>query len=179
MKETIRLKAVDMTPEIMQSLENKGMIKCLCPGSCEAVTPEGEVGITSIYASDIEFGSHKLISVTINRNVFSAFGTHPDNEDVILIGNPETKTICFVFSFFMREDLNKKIQSGNLCSDDFIALTAKFNDPEVSFFTVLKGTPHGESTVSGVGKPPTFFVAKPSDLPLDITDFKGYVLNVE
>jgi len=175
----IEIQPVEMTQEVMSSLEEHGLIKRLYPGVHRMDVSEGQVGVIDMYITDKKYGSHKLISATINRNTFCAFGSHPDNEDVLLIGDTEVKDMYFLFSYLVDEELDNRIKTNRLEPKDFIAVKAKYNDPYVSFFTVLKGVPHGEATITGPGKPPSFFVTEPSDLLLNFTDFKDYKILIE
>lgn len=179
MKEQLDIPIKEMTPEIMKMLEARGLIIRLAPGNHELKPEEGKVGITTIYKSDEKYGAHMLISATINRTEFSAFGSHPDNEEVYLIGRPEAKPCYFLFSFSNRSELEMKVKNHKLTDGDFIALEARYNDPEVSFFTVLKEYPHGEATIAGDGIPPSFYVTEQSNLPLEIFDFDSYQIKLK
>jgi hypothetical protein len=174
MIENISLVVHEMTPGLMQSLEDNGLIIRLAPGKHESCVSEGDIGIVTIYQTNEEYGSHMLINATINRSGLTAFGTHPENEDVFLIGDPSTKELIFVFAHDDLPGLNKKIQTKNIGQDDFIAFKAKYNDPEVSFFTVLKQTPHGEACISGPGLPPSFYVTEQTRLPLTKLNWEDY-----
>ncbi|MBN1535452.1 MAG: hypothetical protein JW908_01885 [Anaerolineales bacterium] len=178
MKEELNIPIKEMTPEIMKMLETKGLIIRLAPGNHESSPLEGDVGIITIYESDEKYGAHMLISATINRTEFSAFGSHPDNEEVFLIGKPDAKPCYFLFSFSNRCELEKKVKNHTLTTNDFIALKARYNDPEVSFFTILKEFPHGEATIAGEGIAPSFYVTEQSKLPLEIFDFGSYKIKL-
>jgi hypothetical protein len=167
MKPTLNLTCDEMTPRLMQFLEDKGAIIRLAPGTHEVITPEEEVGIDWIYKTDEKYGSHMLLSATINRSTFAAFGTHPDNEEVYLIGDPATKPLYFLFGLCKRDEFEYKLKSGTISSDDFLCFKARFNDVEVCCFSILKDFPHGEATIPGPEKPPTFFVTEQTNLPLD------------
>ncbi len=178
MKKIIQLHPEEMTPEKMQMLEDKGLILRICPQHHELSPAVDETKVEVLYESDKAYGSHQLITVTVNRNSPAAFGTHPDNEDVLLVGDPNTKPMWFIIATCKKEVLQEKIQTGSLSADDFVVFHSKFNDPDVSFFTMLKDTPHGECTVDQAGKPPSFYVAEPSAMPLDLTNFGDYELQV-
>jgi len=166
------IKAVDMTKAVMEDLEAKNFIIRLAPDSHREPVEEGDSKGQTIYSSDIAYGGHKLISVIINRDEFSAFGIHKDNEEFLLIGSNEDKTLHLLISYLGETELREKIEDGSVSSDDFICLNCRFNDPEVSFFTMLKGVPHGEKSVRGKGTPSKFYVTEPTDLasvPIDIS----------
>lgn len=179
MKPILQLKCHDMTPELAHYLEEKGAIIRISPGTHEITTPEGEVGIDEIYKTDEKYGSHMLLAATLNRPTFSGFGTHPDNEDVLLIGDPHTKPLYFLFGLCKREEFEDKLKSGSLTSNDFLCFKAKYNDAQVSCFTVLKHIPHGEATIPGPGKPPTFFVTEQTHLPLDRLNLEGLDIRLD
>ena len=147
-KKIISLKPIEMTKEVMQNLEKRGLIYRLCPGHDELEPKEGETLGKSIYECHENYGPHKLITVTVNREKFEAFGTHPDIEDFLLIGDLNTKPLYLLIATCHKDELNKKILQKTLLEKDFILLKAKYNDPEVSFFSMLKNVPHGE--VSGI-----------------------------
>lgn len=178
MSKDLVLKPVEMTPAAMQMLEDKGLIIRLCPGHHELSPAPDETRVETLYASSPLYGAHQLITVTVNRFTPAAFGVHPDNEDVLLVGDPQTKPMWFIFGLCKIAELQARIRDGKLCAEDFIVFRSKFNDPEVSFFTMLKDTPHGECTIDGPGKPPSFYVTEPDNLPLDFIDFGNYRLAV-
>lgn len=175
----ILLTPVEMTQQVMKELEAKGLILRLCPGQYDLKPETGETLDRSIYETDERYGPHNLISVTVNRSSFTAFGTHQENEEFLLIGNPETKPMYLVLSLCSKDTLQEKIVNRELAATDFICLRVRYNDPEVSFFTMLADVPHGEAVADIEGKPPSFYVTKPKGLNLDITDFGKYQLTVE
>jgi hypothetical protein len=174
----IYLKPVEMMPEVMQMLEERQLIIRLAPGRHELPAQPGDTLDRTIYKSDIKYGTHKLISVTVNRTAFAAFGTHEDNEEFLLIGDPNTKPLFLVIALHLEHELNQRIAQGTVCADDFVCLRVRYNDPEVSFFTMLKGVPHGEAIVEAPGKPPTFYVTEPADMGITKTPFGRYELQV-
>jgi hypothetical protein len=178
MTETIILKPVEMTPENMQKLEDKGLIVRLYPGHHILNPARNESQDATIYASDPRFGPHKLIAVTINAFEPRYFGSHEDNEEFLLIGDPTTKPLYLIVATCKQSELDSKIQSHKLLADDFIALRVKYNDPEVSFFTMLTHVPHGEVTVDQKGQLPSFYVTEPRDLITNRTNFGPYLLKV-
>lgn len=163
----LHLPVYEMTPELMGDLEQRGVLIRIAPGTHESHPVQGEIGIVEISTTADEFGPHMLLSATINRSTFAAFGTHPDNEEVYLIGDPQTKPLYFLFGLCKRSEFEAKIANGTLSSDDMICVEARFNDVHVGCFLINKDFPHGEATVQGPGKPPTFFVTEPARLPLD------------
>ncbi len=178
MSKAIRLEPVEMTPGVMQMLEDKCLIIRLRPNRHELAAAEGETLDESIYEADPALGGHKLIAVTVNRTTFAAFGTHPDNEEFLLIGDPDTKPMFLVVALCPKDELDRKIRGGELSPEDFVCLRVKYNDPEVSFFTMLKNVPHGEAVADTPGRGASFYVTEPTDMGTDNTDFGDYELVV-
>jgi len=174
----ILLNPVEMTPDIMADLEEKNLIIRLSPTHHDIPAKPGETLDKVIYNSNEKFGPHMLIGVTVNNPNFNEFGTHPDNEEFLLIGNPDTKPLYLAIALYHKKALQQKIADKNLSAKDFVCLHIKYNDPEVSFFTMLADVPHGEATVDGEGELPSFYVTESRDLGQDITDFGEYQIHV-
>ncbi len=176
----IELEPREMTPELMIDLERRGLIIRLCPGNHFANPGWNESKSKDIYASDSPCGPHKLIVATINTLIPDPyFGTHIGNEEFLMIGDPTTKPLYLIVSMVKRDELIAKIESRRLTADDFVALHIKYNDPEVSFFTMLADVPHGEVTVDGPGKLPSFYVTEGRDIVIDVLPFGDYQVNVK
>jgi len=175
----IRLKPVEMTSEIMQMLEGKGLIYRLCPGHDELRASKEETLVKTIYASDEKFGPHKLITVTVNRSEFAVFHTHPDSEEFLAIGDPNAKPLYLVMALCNKHELESRVKSKTLSENDFVTLKVKYNDPEVSFFTILKNIPHGEAASAKDGKPPSFYVTESRDLGVEMLLLGEYKLKLE
>jgi hypothetical protein len=174
----IELRPVEMTEEVMRDLEGRGLVIRLCPNRHELDAPPGETPWKLLYEPKEGYGPHRLISVTVNREEFAGFGTHPDNEEFWLIGDPGTQPMYLVISLISASELGERISGKTLSEDDFIALRVKYNDPWASFFVMLAGVPHGEA-ISGTGKrPPTFYVTESRDLPLSLTNMGDYKLKI-
>ena len=169
----MEIKAVKMTKAIMEDLENKGLIIRLAPDSHRPTLAENESHGTTLYSSNPDFGGHKLISVIIGNDRMGNFGTHPDNEEFLLIGSNDDKPLYLLVSYLSSEELTGKIADNSITADDFICLRCVFNDPDVSFFSMLKGVPHGEASVKGAGTPPKFYVTEPTDLYIDAVDLSS------
>lgn len=176
---TIYLNPVEMTGGVMKMLEEKGLIYRLCPDSYLLHPEKGETLSRPLYECDVRYGPHMIISVAVNRTELSEFGTHPDTEDFLLIGDADTNPLYIVVALCKRDEFEKKILERKLTEEDFITLRAKYNDPEVSFFSMVKDVPHGEMIYDVGSKPASFFVTESRDLTTDITDFKGYGLSLD
>jgi hypothetical protein len=174
--ERIALRPVEMTRDVMQDLEDRGLIIRLCPDHHALPAPLGEALVESVYESDARHGPHKLITVTVNRPTLAAFGTHPDNEEFLFIGDPETKPLYLVVALYRKTELQRRIVERRLTTDDFVCLRVKYNDAQVSFFTMLAEVPHGEAVADVGGRPASFYVTEPRDLETDFTEFGDYQL---
>jgi hypothetical protein len=175
----INLKQVEMTGQIMDELEKKGLIMRLCPKHDELEAAPGETVWKLLYEPKEGYGPHRLITVTVNREAFENFGTHPDNEEFLLIGDSDTQPMYLAISLLGEVELAAKITAGTLTETDFIVLRVKFNDPEVSFFVMRAGIPHGEAIVDCGKKLPSFYVTESLNLPLDLTAFGSYELKIK
>jgi hypothetical protein len=131
-----------------------------------------------LYEPKEGYGPHRLITVTVTREEFAGFGTHPDNEEFWLIGGGDTQPMYLVISFLSPEALAEKISANTLKENDFIALRVKYNDPSVSFFVMRAGVPHGEAIVDRGMRPPSFYVTESLNLPLDLTQFGDYQIKI-
>jgi len=177
---SIELAPREMTPELMIDLEKRDLIIRLCPGNHSSDPGWNESKSNDIYVSDSSSGPHKLIVATINTLTPDPyFGTHIGNEEFLMIGDPSTKPLYLIISLCKRAELIAKIETHSLTADDFIALHIKYNDPEVSFFTMLADVPHGEVTVAGSGRPASFYVTEGRDIKIDLVSFGEYQVNVK
>lgn len=174
----IDLISEEMNETNMKLLEDRGKIIRLTPNKYIQDPGPDNTKDKIIYESADAYGTHKLIAVTVNRFRFGAFGIHDDNEEFILVGDPTAKPMYLVIAWCTKDELDHKIQNGQLRSQDFIALKVKYNDPQVSFFVMLKDIPHGEASIDGPGTPPYFYVTEPRDQTIHFTDFGNYDLRV-
>jgi len=179
MKTSLALKPVAMTPAVMADLEARNLIIRLGAHRHDLPSAPGQTLDKPIYRSAEHYGPHMLISVTVNRVPFVDFATHPDNEDFLLLGDPDTKPLYLVVALMRRAELTARVNAGTLSPADFVCLQVKWNDPEVSFFTMLADVPHGEAITALEGKLPTFYVTEGRDLPNDLFDFGSYALAVD
>ena len=174
----LALEPVPMTPQLMAHLEELGLIIGLRPGGHDLAAQPGEILGESIYETADRYGPHKVIAVTVNRAELAAFGTHPDNEEFLLIGNPDSQPMYLargaVPAGRVRGESEK---TGRLSGADVVVIECRYNDPEVSFFVMLADVPHGEAIVPVADKPaPSFYVTESRDLPLDVIDLRKYRL---
>ncbi|HXB96513.1 MAG TPA: hypothetical protein VNZ54_00580 [bacterium] len=173
---TLRLRPQAATPALMARLERRGLILRLAPGAHALAPPPGKSAGRLVYAGEQAWGPHKLIAVTANNTELRGLGTHPDNEEFLLIGDAKARPLVLVVALHQKEELGRRVAQGRLRASDFVALVLRPNDPLTSFFVMLKGTPHGEATVPGRAQPPSFYVTEGRDLPTERVDFGDYAL---
>ena len=175
-KKILKLPVREMTPALMEQMEKEGLIMRLSPGHDDMLdTPPGVTGDYALYEGKEGYGPHKIIAITVNRKGFPGFGTHPDQEEFWLIGHNDAMPMYILIARMSLEDYLEKVGNQNLTENDFYLVKAKYNDPEVSFFVMVAGIPHGEGIFEEGGKLPSFYVTESRDLPLDICDNGVYV----
>ena len=172
-------KTVDISPELLADLEERGLIKRFLP-CADMLNLEPEIDrVDTVYSSDPVYGSHKLICV--GKSITNLkLTSHPDNEEFIIM-NPlkiEFKPLYLVIGLVKHAELQKKAEADMLSEDDIIVIRLKYNDPETSLFIMLKDTPHWECTAPGAGKAPVFFVTEPTDLGMEYINLGDYVLKI-
>jgi hypothetical protein len=172
------LKVRPMTEDVMKILEEKGLIRRLMPTQKVLSTPEKEIGVEYLYSTDLKFGSHMLICVGFNRSLVDV-AYHSDKEDFILINEGrQQKPLILVIGLHPEEDFQKLVTTGHLTENDIWAIELKFNDPELSFFTMNGFTPHCEWTLPGSGPASIFYVSEPRDLDANHINMGDYVLKI-
>lgn len=172
------VKPIKATPQLMASLEEKGIISRICPGHDPLETPQGKARCETVYATDEKYGPHKLICVTINTTEPKNFFYHSDKEDFMLIDKAGTTALILTMSLWHKDVLLEKIAAGTLCEEDFVSVICVPNDPELSFFTMNPYFPHVETCSFSSDNPPSFYVGEPRDLDENPIDFKNYRLVV-
>ena len=173
-KRTLKIPVREMTKEIMEAMEEEGLIVRLAPHHHDIETPCGSTGFEALYEGAEGYGPHKIIALTVNRENFPGFGTHPDQEEFWLIGDNAAKPMYILVARMELSAFQRKVREETLTADDFYLLRAKYNDPEVSFFVMKKGIPHGEGIFDTEGVCPSFYVTESRDLPLDLCDMGNY-----
>lgn len=161
----LHFRPVDASEEVLDQLERCGCILRMTP-DIRSRHPELNLDRqATIYQSSPDRGAHMMIYVTAAGIHFPCFGYHEDNEEFLLIEKEGKKPLFLLFSIIDHEALIKKIENGTVSEEDFICMRCVYNDPYLSFFTVLKGCAHAEGTVEMEGKEaPCFFVTEPSDI---------------
>ena len=165
MKKEIVLKPVKASLKLFEELEEKKLIRLLRPTKKTVNTKTKTGAVSRIYVSSEKYGSHALICVG-KRSADIRLSYHDDNEDFILL-NPlglKLKKLYLILSLLKKNKFLKKFYSQKLENKDLISVELKFNDPLLSFFTMLKGSVHCEITDNSKGQHPVFFVSEPSRL---------------
>ena len=87
-------------------------------------------------------------------------------EDLFFLNpsNVDYKELYIVFALDKIDTFSKKLSKNNLTSKDFIAIEVVYNEPNLSFFTILKNTVHCEVVKDENKQHPIFFVAESSHL---------------
>jgi len=175
----IILKPIQVTEEILDSLERLDVISRIKPGKHLLETKKGESKHETIYACEDQYGPHKLICVTINNSKPTNFLYHNDNEDFMLIDLKGRTGLVITMALIEHQLLEEKIENNIITSDDFISVIFEPNNPNTSFFTMNKGFAHVETCLKESDVPPSFYVAESRDLDENHIDFKGYQLRIE
>jgi hypothetical protein len=122
---------------------------------------------------DFPADRHGFHSVTITyRDIL--LSSHPKGQDEIVFmwDSAECfKPLFFVFALHKRDEYLKRLKSGAVTEDDYVALRVPYNDPGLSSFIVWHGTVHCECTDPADGETlyPSFFVLEPQKLVVDYT----------
>ncbi len=161
----LRFKPVDASEEVLELLEKRGLILRMTPDIKEKHPELNLDRQATVYQSSPERGAHMMIYVTAAGINFPCFGYHEDNEEFLLIEKEGKKPLFLLFSLIEPSLLEEKIAENTVSEEDFLCMRCVYNDPYLSFFTVLKGCAHAEGTVDLPSMdPPHFFVTEPSDI---------------
>jgi hypothetical protein len=161
----ITLKPVKSNKKIFNFLEKKGLISVLKPTD-KAFNTRTKTGTVDIlYTSKKSFGSHRLMCIG-KRTKKVQLCYHLDNEDLIFLNpqNVDYQKLYLVFALDKTDVFFKKLTENSLTKKDFIAVEIVYNDPLLSFFTILKKTVHCEVVKDEDKQHPVFFVAESSCL---------------
>lgn len=161
----IELKPVKASIKVFNYLEKKGLISVLRP-TYKAIKTRTNTGTVDIlYTSNKNFGSHRLMCIG-KRTKKVQLSYHLDNEDLLFINSLsiDYQKLYLVFALDKIDTFSKKLFKNALSSKDFIAIEIVYNNPQLSFFTVLKKTVHCEVVKDEDKQHPVFFVAESSNL---------------
>lgn len=175
----ITLKPVKSSTKVFKYLEKKGLISVLKPTdkALKTRTKTGTVDI--LYTSNKKFGSHRLMCIG-KRTKKVQLCYHFDNEDFIFInpGNIDYQKLYLVFALDKIDVFSKKLSKNLLSSKDFVAVEIVYNDPNLSFFTMLKKTVHCEVVKDEDKQHPVFLVTESSDLKNNKIKHKDLTITV-
>ena len=175
---TILPKVVDANEAIFKQLEKKNLLKRFFTAAGSIDLVERPYDVKNVYQTNEAFGGHKLICVNYNLSE-PQLGYHKEKEDFILISdNPvQYKALYLLVCLDKEEDLANKICKEEISDDDFIIIRLKFNDPNLSFFTMNEGVLHCELVEKSEAKRhPYFYVTEPSNLDNIGVDLGDYVI---
>ncbi|MFA7073751.1 MAG: hypothetical protein WC234_01015 [Endomicrobiaceae bacterium] len=161
----INLKPVKSSAKIFNILEKRSLIKTFKPTKKALSTKTKTGAVDILYTSKKEFASHRLMCIG-KRNKTVQLCYHLDNEDFIFL-NPskiDFQKLFLVFALDKIDVFEKKLSKNILKDSDFIALEIIYNNPEMSFFTMLKKTVHCEVVLNENKQHPVFFVTESSEL---------------
>jgi hypothetical protein len=175
MKKEIFLKPQNASLKLFNELEKRKLVRLMRPTKKTVETKTKTGAVSRFYNSSPKYGSHTLLCVG-KRSVAIKMCFHEDNEDFLLL-NPtglKFKNLYLIISLLKKNDYLKKLNSGKISAADFIAVKTNFNDPETSFFTMIKNTVHCEITDDAHGQHPVFFISEPSCLKNNKINNKNY-----
>jgi hypothetical protein len=175
----IVVKPIKATESLMAFLEEKKIITRICPGHDPLMTPKGEARCETVYSTNLQFGPHKLICVTINTIEPKNFLYHSDKEDFMLIDKIGSTELILTVCLHQKDELLQKIEANTLSANDFVSVICEANNPYLSFFTMNAYYPHVETCRSVSDNPPSFYVGEPRDLDENLIDFKSYQLVID
>ena len=161
----ITIKPIKSSIKVLSFLERKGLISILRPTDKALKTRTKTGTVDVLYTSNKNFGSHRLMCIG-KRTKKVQLCYHLDNEDFMFIkpSNIDYQTLYLVFAIDKVDTFNRKLSKNLLSNKDFIAVEIVYNDPNLSFFTLLKKTVHCEVVKDEDKQHPVFFVAESSKL---------------
>lgn len=164
--QNITLKPQKSTKQLFDLLEKKKLIKTFKPTKKTVTTTKRNGCVDILYTSRKSFGAHRFMCIgKKNKKVQLCY--HLDNEDLFFLNpqNSEYAKLYLVFSLDKIKTFSKKLKEESLKDKDFITVEVCFNDPNLSFFSVLKGTVHCEIVdEQDLRQHPVFFVSESSEL---------------
>jgi len=169
----LTLKAQKFRPEIGDELSRRNLISFIA---------HPEEGIrsslkNSFYkGADFSAARHGFHSVTISYTEIM-LSSHPEGQDEIVFlwdNAKDAKPLYFVFALDKRPTYCAKLKSGNLTTEDYVAVCFPYNDPRFSSFVIWHDTVHCELTDGGSDRMlyPSFFVLEPQSLIVSYTEEK-------
>ncbi|MCL2390005.1 MAG: hypothetical protein FWD54_04350 [Endomicrobia bacterium] len=179
MRKEIVLNPVKANLKLFEDLEKRKLIKLIRPSKTALETKTKTGAVSRFYVSKPEYGPHVLMCVG-KRAQNIRLSWHDGNEDFILINpsNLKFKPLYLIISVLKKKFFLKKFYCGKLTGKDLLAVELEFNNPKLSFWTMLKHSVHCEITNSSKGQHPVFFVSEPSKLKDNKLSAKFYDIKV-
>lgn len=161
----INLNPVKPSVKIFSLLEKKGLIKTFKPTAKTLQTRTKTGAVDILYTSRKCYGAHRLMCIG-KRTKSVQLCWHRDNEDFLFLNpqNNDYQKLYLVFALDKIYTFSAKLRNETLTGKDFTALEIEYNNPNFSFFTVLKNTVHCEVVADQKKQHPVFFVTESSDL---------------
>jgi hypothetical protein len=175
---TIVLKPAPATLAIALSLEDRGFIRLMRPGTVTARVAPDSFTIDEWYRFPEPC---RLADVGINwYHVRPAWHPPDQNELVMMLGGSgATKPLYFVFGLHSHTELERRSEAGTLRPEDFVLLDWPYDDAAISCFVIRAGVVHCEATTRGGGTPPHVFVVGPRDLTINDLCTGQYSLEID
>ncbi len=170
----IRLTARRATPQLMNEMESKGLLRRLWPSEKARTVPQGEQVVERVELANEGTGPWQMLVVACNRTRLDHLAAHGDIESWLFFADPSSKPLLYVVAACGMAEFQAKAADGRLSADDFIVLELRPNDPATSYFTVPGGVLHDELTYPGSGPAPIFHVPEPSRMSHVNVDLSGY-----
>jgi hypothetical protein len=163
-----------------QTLEEKGLIRFIRHPDLSI-----RQGLARDYFKGEDFLADKkgFHSVTITyTEIF--LSSHPKGQDEIVFmwdPQPHFRPLFFVFALHPREEYVRRLKSGSLGPEDYLALRVPYNDAWLSSFIVRSGTVHCELTDlrSTEAIYPSFFVLEALALQVRYTEEERHGLHLK
>jgi hypothetical protein len=160
----IVLQPCPMSVRVLEQLERIGRVR-VWRASERVHGAQGERNYDeTIYTSDPQFGSHKLICAALLRPHI-ALVWHPDDEDIYLPDVRDARSSYWVACHLDKDEARERAAASKLAATDFTCIRLFPAPRGAEIFTVRAGTLHCEVTPPGVGSMPHVFVTEPSSLP--------------
>jgi hypothetical protein len=175
---SIRLQAQRATPELMQELEQRGLLRRLVPSGEAVGVMEGRQVVERVELAAEGTGPWQMLVVACNRAKLTYLAAHGDAECWLFFGAPDTKPLLYVVATCPLAEFREKAAAGTLTAADFVVLELRPNDPQTSYFTVPGGVLHDELTYPGPGAGPIFWVPEPSVMEHTRVELDGYEIQV-
>jgi len=173
----VKIKAQRIDRETLESLHARGLIVLLKPTDDIAANPQKD-GVSTIYSSRNESGSHKLICVRKAQTEI-VMTVHDESEEVLFVGNDTgARPLYLILGLCSVADFEAKALSCDLCDDDLLALEIDYTNCECLVFSIPPTTPHCEVTVAGDAPAPIFFVTEPTDIKMRNVSSGSYVFEL-